>query len=595
MNLDELLFAVILVLGVSIIFVSISRWLKLGSILGLLAAGVALGPHSPGPVLTDHVDELLSVAEMGVVLFMFTIGLEMQPSKLWSMRRLLLGLGSLQILVTGAIIAFALLAITSISMNAAIIVGIGLALSSTAIVMQTLEEKGDVASDHGKASFAILLMQDLAAVPLLIVIPLLSAATEPGPSMPLWEPGAAAVGAVAGVIVVGRYLLPLVLTWTARAQSTAALGAIVLVAVLAAALIMEKAGLSMAMGAFLLGMMLAASDFRHQVEVSVSPLKRVLMGLFFVAVGMSINFAVVVELGPILMAIVASIVAIKVVVLALLSLLFGLGRAASLRAAFLLAQCGKFGFVVFAMAHEGGLLTDHDFAIVLVVISLSMALTPLLAKLGNGLAGRLAPQTMPLKELSEEMRDHVVVAGYGRSGRLMCLMLESTDTPYIAFDLDLEGIAEGKSAGHNVHFGDVTDPEMQGAAAFAQAKAVVVTLEDMQAAARLVEELANFYPHLPIHMATPDLATRDAMRARGVAEAVCNLVEGNLQLGGSMLSTAGVVQEDIDLLIEDFRRDDYALLRGLSVDNGGAVSSSDGDLLNAGPMQDQAGPVQSGP
>jgi len=569
MNLDELLLAVILVLGVSIVFVSISRWLKLGSILGLLAAGLALGPHSAGLVLTDHVEELLGVAELGVVLFMFTIGLEMQPSKLWSMRRLLLGLGSLQILVTGAMICVALLVATSISMNAAIIVGIGLALSSTAIVMQILEEKGEVASDHGKAAFAVLLMQDLAAVPLLIAIPLLSAVASAKPDMPLWELGVAAVAAVTGVVVVSRYLLPMVLTWTARAQSTAALGAIVLVAVLAAALTMEKAGMSMAMGAFLLGMMLAASEFRHQVEVSVSPLKRLLMGLFFVAVGMSIKFDVVVELGPILVAIVAFIVTIKIVVVALLALMFGLSRAASLRSAFLLAQCGEFGFVVFAMAHTDELLTDHDFAIVLVVISLSMALTPLLEKLGQRFTDHLATKTMPLKELSEEMRDHVVVAGYGRSGRLMCMMLESTDTPYIAFDLDLEGIAEAKKRGHNVHFGDVADPEMQGAAAFARATAVVVTLEDLLAAARLVEEIGNFYPYLPIHMATPDLATRDAMRAKGVAEAVCDLVEGNLQLGGSVLRSAGVVQSDIDHLIEDFRRDDYALLRGAAVASSG--------------------------
>lgn len=573
MNLDELLLAVILVLGVSIVFMSISRWLKLGSVLGLLAAGVALGPFSPVFVLTTHVDELLGVAELGVVLFMFTIGLEMQPHKLWSMRRFLLGLGSLQIVLTGAVLALAILATSTISPNAAIILGLGLALSSTAIVMQTLEEKGEVASRHGKAAFAVLLMQDLAAVPLLIVVPLLSAAAAaPAARTPLWELGAGAAGAVAGVVVVGRYLLPLVLTWAARARSTAALGAIVLVTILAAALIMEKAGLSMAMGSFLLGMMLAASNFRHQVEGSISPLKRVLMGLFFVAVGMSIKFDVLLELGPILIAIVAFVVVAKIMIMALLGLAFGLGRAGTLRAAFLVAQCGEFGFVVFAMAHAGGLLTDHEFATVLVVVSLSMALTPLLVTFGYWLAANLAVKTMPLKELSEEMRDHVVVAGYGRTGRLMCMMLQSTGTPYIAFELDLESIAEAKNRGHNVHFGDVTDPEMQGAAAFARATAVVVTLEDMNAAARLVEELANFYPYLPIHMATPDLASRDAMRARGVAEAVCNRVEGNLQLGGSMLRSAGVLQRDIDQLIENFRRDDYALLRGVAANPGGVSS-----------------------
>ena len=567
MNLEHTMFATILFLCVSIFFVTISSWLRLGSIVGFLVAGVALGPHSPGLRLTSHTDELLSFGELGVVFLMFTIGLEMRPSKLWAMRRMLFGLGPAQILVTGAAIAASLLLTTKLSLNGAIIIGVGLAMSSTAIVMQIMGEKGEVTSDHGKASFAVLVMQDFASVLLLIAVPFVSVAAAPTPAIatPWWEQVALVVAAVGGVLVFGRYALPLLFTWTARRQSTGMLGVIVLIAVMAAGLAMDEVGLSMAMGAFVLGVMLSASDFRYQVEASILPLKGIFMALFFVGVGMSIDIDVAVSAGSILFVLVFQVIAIKIAVMVLLGLVFGLGAAGALRSAFLLSPCSEFGFVVFAAAKTGGLLNDHGFAIAVVVVSLSMALTPFVVNLGYWLADRLAGKPKveaSLKEISEGMENHVVVAGCARPGRLMCIMLEKTDSPYIAFDLDLGHITRAKAEGLNVHYGDVSDPEMQGAAAFAKAKSVVVTLEDMEAAKRLVEHIQTFYPHLPIQLAAPDLPTQDAMRAIGVKDAICTGIEGNLQLAGTMLRTVGVPKEDIDELIETLRKGDYAMIRG---------------------------------
>jgi glutathione-regulated potassium-efflux system protein KefB len=338
----------------------------------------------------------------------------------------------------------------------------------------------------------------------------------------------------------------------------------VLIGVLVAALLMDKGGLSMAMGSFVLGIMLSNSDFRFQVKANVLPLKGLFLALFFVAVGMSIDIRLVAELLWVVLGFVLLVLAIKILTIAALARAFGLTTPDAVRAAFLLAPCSEFGFVVFAAAEGGGLLTADGFAIAVAVVSLSMALTPVAVALGYRLAEGRSSETKAqpqLKELSEELENHVVVAGYGRCGRLMSLMLEKTDTPYIAFDLDLTRIYDGKQEGHNVHYGDVTDAEMQGAAAFAKAKSVVITLDDVDAATRLVVALRNFYPHLPIQVAAPDLPTRDRLRALGAAEVVCTNVEGGLQLGEGMLRAAGAAEPDIDALVEALRDSDYALVR----------------------------------
>ncbi len=565
MQADDLMLVAILFFVVSAVFATVANTLKLGSIFGFLVAGIALGPHSPGPVLTEQVEGLLGIGELGVVLLMFTIGLEMQPSRLWAMRRYLLGLGPLQVVVTGGLIAAALAYATTLSINGAVLVGIGLGLSSTAITMQVLAEKGDAATAFGAASFGVLVFQDLASVLLLVIVPFLAiTATPAAGGFPWWEQTALAVGAIGAVVLTGRYVLPFLLAWTARQGSTSLFAVVVLVGVLVAALVMDRVGLSMAMGSFILGIMLSKSDFRYQVEANILPLKGLFLALFFVAVGMSIDIRLVAEQLLLVLGFVLSVMVIKVVAIGGLARLFGLATPDALRAAFLLAPCSEFGFVLFAEARGGGLLSDHGFAIAVASISLSMAFTPFAVALGYRLAAglRRKPAAAPqLKELSQELENHVVVAGYGRGGRLMSLMLEKTDTPYIAFDLDLTRIYDGKQEGHNVHYGDVADQEMRGAAAFAKARSVVITLEDTKAAIRLVEALSGFYPHLPIQIAVPDLPTQDRIRAMGAAEAICTSVEGNIQLGQRMLRAAGVVEPAIDTLVQALRESDYALVR----------------------------------
>ena len=578
MQTDELMLAAILFFAVSALFVTAANALKLGSIFGYLAAGIALGPHSPGPVLTTQVDGLLGIGELGVVFLMFTIGLEMQPAKLWAMRRYLFGLGPLQVLITGLVIAAALAWTTTLSVNGAILVGIGLGLSSTAITMQVLAEKGDTATEYGKASFGVLVLQDLASVLLLVLVPFLAITTTPVDSAyPWWEQTGLAVAAIGGVLLAGRYALPYLLAWTARQGSTAMFAVVVLVGVLIAALVMDLGGLSMAMGSFLLGIMLSKSEFRYQVEANILPLKGLFLALFFVAVGMSIDIRLVAEQLLLVLGFVFAVLAVKIVATAGLARLFGLQTADAIRAAFVLAPCSEFGFVLFAAAKDGSLIGAHDFAIAVAVVSISMALTPLAVGLGYRLADRLSGKTQApaqLKELSQELDNHVVVAGYGRGGRLMSLMLEKTDTPYIAFDLDLARIYDGKQEGHNVHYGDVTDPTMQGAAAFAKARSVVITLEDTGAATRLVEALHGFYPQLPIQIAAPDLPTQDRWREIGAAEVVCTSVEGNIQLGQEMLRAAGLADSVIAELLESLRQDDYALVR--SARRGGETEAKGG-------------------
>ncbi len=578
MQTDQLMLAAILFFAVSAVFVTAANALKLGSIFGFLAAGIALGPHSPGPVLTTQVDGLLGIGELGVVLLMFTIGLEMQPVRLWAMRRYLFGLGPLQVSITGLLIAAALAATTTLSVNGAILVGIGLGLSSTAITMQVLGEKGDTATDYGKASFGVLVLQDLASVLLLVLVPFLAITTAPVDSAyPWWEQTGLAVAAIGGVLLTGRYALPYLLAWTARQGSTAMFAVVVLVGVLVAALVMDLGGLSMAMGSFVLGIMLSKSEFRFQVEANILPLKGLFLALFFVAVGMSIDIRLVAEQLLLVLGFVLAVIAVKIVAIAVLARLFGLATPDAIRAAFVLAPCSEFGFVLFAAAKDGGLLGAHGFAIAVAVVSISMALTPFAVAIGYRLADRLSGKAQApaqLKELSQELDNHVVVAGYGRGGRLMSLMLEKTDTPYIAFDLDLARIYDGKQEGYNVHYGDVTDPTMQGAAAFAKARSVVITLEDTDAATRLVEALHGFYPQLPIQIAAPDLPTQDRLRAIGAAEVVCTSVEGNIQLGQEMLRAAGLADSVIAELIDGLRDNDYALVR--SARRRGEAETGDG-------------------
>jgi glutathione-regulated potassium-efflux system protein KefB len=366
----------VILLAVLAVTSALSRWLGLGSVLALLAAGLALGPS--GFRIAPDVERLRTFAELGVGLLMFTIGLEMEPRRLWAMRRLVFGLGVLQLAVTGAVLA-SLLLLRAGGIAPSLLGGLGLALSSTAIGMQLLTERSETDTSYGRASFAILLLQDLAVVPLLALVPLLSPGGATGEvSLAL---RLARVGIVlSAVLGLGGWLLPLVLRWQNRSGDSRGFAALIFLAILGSALAAEWAGLSMALGAFLTGTMLSQSEFQHRIDGLVQPLKHALLDLFFIAVGMSIDLGLLADRGVQTAVTVLLVVALKALALYGLARWFRLGHAGALRIAALLSQVGEFGFVLFGSAAAEYLITPYVFNIAVLVIALSMTLTPLLMK-----------------------------------------------------------------------------------------------------------------------------------------------------------------------------------------------------------------------
>jgi glutathione-regulated potassium-efflux system protein KefB len=338
MDLQSILLAVVVFLGATAICVILFERLGFGSVLGFIVAGILIGPHTPGPVPVHNVDELQNVAQLGVVLFLFTVGLEMRPEKVWSMRRLLFGLGSAQMLVTATVLAAYAVFVVDVPWGSAIILGLGFAMSSTAIIMATLGERGELATEHGQTSFAVLMAQDLWVVPVMALVPILAHKTAQTATIPLWEKISLVVGVIAGIFVVGRYLLPAVLGYCAKQRRMDAFGIVLFLAVIAAAWAVDHVGISMTLGAFLMGMLLSASDYRYQIEAIVAPFKGTLMGLFFIAVGMSIDVVALLSEWSSLLVHVPVVMLINTAVLIALALAFGIGRSAAIRTGFYLSQ-----------------------------------------------------------------------------------------------------------------------------------------------------------------------------------------------------------------------------------------------------------------
>lgn len=563
MHIDNFLFSTVLVLAVASIAVALSGRLGLGSVLGLLIAGIVVGPHTPGPVLTNQVEDLRHFTELGVVLLMFLIGLEMRPARLWSLRREVFGLGSLQILLSAALIA-GLEIWMDIPWKQALLTGLTLALSSTAFVMQILRERGEIASRHGQAAFSVLLMQDLAVVPLLALVPLLAEQPDLASPSPWWRELTLVVGALALLWAFGRYLVPQSLEHLARQRNREGFLLVALLAVFLAAWAMQQVGLSMALGAFLMGMLLSSSRYHYQIEARVEPFKGLLMSLFFVAVGMSVEPAAILADPGYFLRQVLVILAAKLLVLFLLGLAFGHRLAGSLRLTSLLAQAGEFGFVLFGAAKAAQLIPDQTFVVAVSVISASLLVTPLLVSLGAAAAARLEPKLSgpKLPALTGEAPGDrpVMLAGHGRVGHTVAVILKSTGIPFIAFDKDPERVAKGKADGFPVYFGDVSDPSLWDAAGVERAALVVMTIDQPLVALRVVSHLRDAYPRVPVVSRARDLEACGHLLEAGAAYAFPEAVESSLRLGAQVLEMIGVPQENVDQLLHGVRQDDYVLI-----------------------------------
>lgn len=546
---------ILILLAAAIIAVPLFHRLGLGSVLGYLAAGVVVGPW--GFSFIDQIEEIQGIAEFGVIFLLFIIGIELKPERLWSMRRMVFGLGTAQVMVTGLIIT-GLALLFGQPLMTAVIVGFGLALSSTAFGLQILTERGEMETSHGHTALSVLLLQDLAVVPLLALVSLLATGTTlpEGIEFAVLE----AVLVIAIVILVGRFFLSPVLRLVATSRTAEVFTAAAVFAVLATAWLMEEAGLSLALGAFLAGLIMADSHYRHQVIADIQPFRGILLGLFFMGVGMSIDFSLIGGRTVEIAVMVLGLLLIKSGILWALCRLTGVGTPDATRVSLLLSQSGEFGFVLFGLAATSGVLETDLFQFLTLVIALTMVTTPLMENFGEYLSKRFT-RTDDGHDVStthiKAGQPHVIIAGFGRVGRRIARILQAGNVPYLAIESNADHVLEGRRDGFSVFYGDASQVNVLKAADAERAGALVCTLDRPVPAVRLVHILRQHYPDIAIHARGRDRQHCEQLLKAGATIAISETLEASLQIGGAVLTSMGVFEEDTTTLIESFRKEYY--------------------------------------
>jgi monovalent cation:proton antiporter-2 (CPA2) family protein len=538
-------------LGAAVIAVPLFRKLRLGSILGYLAAGLVIGPFGLG--LFSDSTSVMHVAELGVVLFLFVIGLELNLTRLWAMRRDIFVLGTAQVVFTGLLAMLFPLLVVGRPWKASLIAGLGLALSSTALVMQLLGERGEVQQPHGQKAFAILLLQDLAIVPLLALVALLSP-VDTGSDGPLWLSAVKMLGAVAAVVLTGRYLLSPIFRVLASAGAHEVMTAAALLIVIAAATVMTYVGLSAALGAFLAGVMLAESSYRHELEADLEPFRGLLLGLFFISVGMTVDLKLIASNWLVLLAAVASVTVIKTGVVYGLMRLLRNGHEVSIRTALLLPQGGEFGFVLFSTAVAAGVMEQEQATLLVALVTLTMALTPLLAALAPKLAG--TPQAPTREEDFEGAGGSVLVVGFGRFGQIVCQLLLPQGIDVTIIDNDVEMIEAAERFGFKLYYGDGTRLDVLRAAGAERAQLICVCVERKEAATRIVELCRTSFPLARLYVRAYDRVHALELLEHGAHFQMRETFESAIAFGRSALEELGLPFERVAEVEEDIRRRD---------------------------------------
>ena len=539
----------VVILGAAVVAAPIFKRLGLGTVLGYLAAGLVLGP-----ILQWFRDgeAILHFAEIGVVFLLFVIGLELKPSRLWEMRTAIFGLGATQVVGTGIVLALATLLVSDLSWQTAAIVGFGLALSSTAFALQMLEDRGQSRTAHGKTAFSILLFQDLAIVPLLVAVPLLAAGSmEMGAEG--WQAAGIAVAALLGLVLVGRYALNPLFGVIADTGAREAMIAAALFVVLGAAVLMQWAGLSMGMGAFVAGVMLAESSYRHELEADIEPFRGILLGLFFVAVGLAVDLDVVWANLWLILALVPALLAIKGVILYAAARVFGSPHAEALRVAAVLPQHGEFGFVLFSAAVTAGLLDPALSSLLVACVTLSMAATPLTVWLGEKLMPAEPHETM--EEDFSDVEADVLMIGFSRMGQIVAQVLMAGGLRVTVIDSDAERVRQAQRFGFRIYFGDGTRKDVLLAAGVEKARLVAVMTASRDVSDRVVELIDDEFD-VPLYVRSYDRTHSLDLRARGVAYELRETVESAFRMGGEMLVGTGFAEDEARAIVNDVRRRD---------------------------------------
>lgn len=554
----EALFAQpLLLLGGAVIAAPIFRKLGLGTVLGYLAAGVVIGPVLN---LIGGSGEILAVAELGVVLLLFVIGLELKPSRLWHMRRDIFGLGTSQVVLTGLALTGIVIASGLLDWRGALVAGFGLALSSTAFALQLLEDYGDMNSRYGQRSFSILLFQDLAIVPLLAMVSILGAQGGGAEQSALLEV-AIAVGAVIAMILAGRYLLTPMFQIIARTGAREVMIAAALFVVLGSAYLMQVAGLSMAMGAFLAGVMLAESSYRHELEADIEPFRGLLLALFFIAVGLSLELQVITDNLLLIALAVPVLMAVKGLVIYTICRIAGSSRNDAIQIATLLPQGGEFGFVLFTTAATAGLFSGAQASLLISIVTLSMALTPLTAMIGQRLLSRDAAEKEEMEEDFEGAGSDVLMIGFSRFGQIAAQILLASGRDVTILDDSPDRIRQAATFGFRIYFGDGTRLDMLRAAGIEKAKIVAVCTHKKEITDKIVDLIRSEYPDVRLFVRAYDRVHSLELRARDVEYELRETFESGLLFGRRTLEGLGATEDEAYEIGEDIRRRDEERLR----------------------------------
>lgn len=567
-NIWHVLSNILLILALSGVIIPVLQRAKISPVLGYLLCGLLIGPHGLGsfldqaPWLTAFVitdSELITIlAELGVVFLLFMIGLELTFSRLWEMRKLVLGLGSAQIVITGIVI-FIIAHQFGNSLVTAILIGAAFALSSTAIVMQLLTERHMITLPVGRITFSVLLMQDLAVVPILVLVGTFAGPSEGSVLLSLGKALLTAIFIVAAIIAAGKLLLRPTLKILSPSNNVEWLFAVVMFLVIGAATLTHSFGLSAALGAFLAGLLIAETEYRHEVETIIEPVKGVLMGIFFLSVGMATDISAALEHPVWLLFSVIGIFLIKALIFFPIALMFSVPRKHAAGSAVLLAQCGEFAFIVIGLALTGKLLPESDAQFFLLVASISLLVTPLTT--------RLAPLAERLAELGSRKSDdneisieppegnHVIIAGFGRVGQTLAKILEDQKIPYVAIDTNGTHVYNLHSSGYPVVFGNAKKIELWNKLNMSSAAAAVITIDDFTVTENMVRILRSRWPLIPVIVRVRNTQQLTQYYEAGATAVVPETLESTLQLVRTLMEEVGIEPQEASDIINKHRQE----------------------------------------
>jgi glutathione-regulated potassium-efflux system ancillary protein KefC len=549
---------VALFLAAAIMAVPLFKRIGLGSVLGYLAAGAIIGPYGAGFI--SNVETTMHFAEFGVVLLLFMIGLELRPSRLWSLRGAVFGFGGAQVGVTTALLTACGLAF-GVPWQVSLVAALGLSMSSTAFATQVLAERNELASPYGRAAFGVLLFQDLAAIPVLALVPALGEAEAAGAERSLTD-SLVIVGTLIALGLAGRFLLRPALRYVALARSHELSIASALFVVVGVSWVMEHIGLSMALGAFIAGVLLADSEYRHELEANIEPFQGLLLGLFFMAVGMGANTGLLITKPLVVLGVAFGVVAVKVAVL------FGLGRIAKLGTGpstslgIVLSQGGEFAFVIYAVAHETGVLSHAVSEVLVVAVTLSMALTPLLFIARDRLATRFKKAGATPREYDtiESENSPVIIAGFGRFGQIIGRTLRVKKIPFTALDASAEHVDFIRRFGNKIYYGDASRVDLLRAAKADEAKVFVLAIDDPVASMRTLKVVREHFPHLRVIARARNRQHAYDLLGEGVTTVIRETFAASLEAAHATLEELGLPSADARETVRRFAEYDEAMM-----------------------------------